>query len=68
MPRHDPTIPASDATAFANVELIQRQDQDNPKRFRLDILSLDRAMLMAHILHRLVRRHALDRRYGGVRY
>jgi hypothetical protein len=68
MPQHDPKIAASDATAFENIEsiLLERHGASGPKRFPFGTPAFDRGMLMAHILHRLVRRHSLNRRIGGV--
>ncbi|MGO8916304.1 MAG: hypothetical protein ACLQJR_10385 [Stellaceae bacterium] len=67
MPRHDPTIAATDETAFGNIEtiLLEHHGDRGPEMFSFGTADFDRAMLMAHIFHRLVRRHSLKRRIGG---
>lgn len=68
MPRHDPATPASDETAFENTERVLRECHGDrgPKLFSFGSADFDRAMLMAHVLNRLVRRHSLSRRIGGI--
>jgi hypothetical protein len=64
MPRPDPTIAASDDTAFRNIEtiLLEYDGESSPRMFTYGARDCDRAMLMAQVLQRLVRRHSLNRR------
>ena len=68
MPRHDPTIAANDETAFENIETILLEDGGDrgPRLFAYGAADFDRAMLMAHMFYRLVRRHSRNRRIGGI--
>jgi hypothetical protein len=64
MPRPDPTIAANDETAFRNIEtiLLEYEGGSGPRVFTYGARDCDRAMLMAQIFNRLVRRHSLNRR------
>ena len=63
MPAHDPTTAADGETAFTNLQkiLLEHQTDAGSGRRFLDTPAFERGILAAHMLERLVRRHAARR-------